>query len=150
MSWKFSNKKAKDAYEYILKRKDTSKRPVFDIEWLDEWLEWLAEHNYLFINYNNGVADGVITIFPIERTKNLQSLKHILSNITIKYQNRNYFIMDALVDNSEARVNIINQILGCYPEIERDSEVQLLACRRGKVTKLNKHKILTLKSNGFN
>jgi hypothetical protein len=57
--------------------------------------------------------------------------------------------MDALVDNPEARVNIIKQILNSYPEIEQDSEVQLVACRRGKVTKLNKLKILTLKSNGF-
>lgn len=149
MSWNFTNKKAKDAYEYVLSKKDNCKRPVFDIEWLDEWLEWLAEHNYLFLNYKNGQVDGVITIFPIERTKNLNSLKHILSNITVKYHNRNYFIMDALVDNPEARVNIIKQILNTYPEIEQDSEVQLLACRRGKVTKLNKLKILTLKSNGF-
>lgn len=145
MSWNFTNKKAKDAYEYILSHRGSCKRPVFEIEWLDEWLEWLADHNYLFINYSNGQVDGVITIFPIERTKSLNSIRHILGNITVKHHKRNYFIMDALVDNTEARVNIIKQILNTYPEIEQDNEVQLIACRRGKVTKLNKQKILTLK-----
>lgn len=146
MSWKFTDKQAKDAYEYILTKRSDCKRSVFDIEWLDEWLEWLSLNKYLFTNYSNKTVDGVITIFPIERCKTVPTLKHIICNVMKTHKTRDYFIMDALVDNPQSRVNIINKILKQYPEIDQDQDVQLLACRKGKVTKLNKSKILTLKN----
>lgn len=145
MSWPFTTKQAKDAYEYILEKRSTSKRCVFDVEWLDEWLAWLDENKYLFCNYENGKLNGVITFFPIIKYKTTPSVATILKNININSSNHDFYIMDALVDNSDARVNIIEKILKSYPEIEKDPECQLWACRNAKVKKLNKSKILTLK-----
>lgn len=145
----FTTKQAKDAYEYILEKKPKCKRNLFDGEWLDEWLAWLDEHKYLFCNYENGKLDGVITIFPIIRYKTTPSISTIIRNININSSTKDFYIMDALVDNSNARVKIIQKILSKYPEIENDPECQLWACRNGKVKKLNKTKILTLKNNGY-
>lgn len=150
MSWPFTTKQAKDAYEYILEKRGTSKRCVFDVEWLDEWLAWLDEHKYLFCNYENGKLNGVITIFPIIKYNNIPTVSTILKNITINSEKHDFYIMDALVDNSDARVKIIEKILKRYPEIESDPSCQILACRNSRVKKLNKSKILTLKTNGFN
>jgi hypothetical protein len=145
LSWVFTNKQAKDAYEYILENRLKAKRTVFEIEWLDEWLEWLADNDYLFTNYDNGKVNGVITIFKTQRCDKKPNLKTLLYNITIKHKENDFFIMDALVDNAQSRVNLVNKILAKYPEIETDQNVQLWACRKGKVVKLDKQKILTLK-----
>lgn len=141
----FTTKQAKDAYEYILENRTKSKRCVFDIEWLDEWLAWLDEHKYLYCNYENDKLNGVITFFPIIRYKTTPSVSTIIRNINVNSSEHDFYIMDALVDNSDARVKIIDKILKKYPEIEKDNDCQIWACRNSKVKKLNKTKILTLK-----
>ena len=126
-------------------RRKSGKRTTFDIEWLDEWLSWLDENKYLFVNYKNGVVDGVITMFPISKYEKLPSVLTIIKNIKIIPEKHDFYIMDALVDNSDARVNIIASILKQYPEIESDKNCQILACINSKVKKLDKNKLLILK-----
>lgn len=134
------------AFDYILKNRAKSKRVVFDIEYLEEWLDFLEERGFLFVNQNDKQeVDGVITIFPIGRWKKTPTMHDVITNINNSSVN-DYFIMDALVDNPEARRIMVNKILKSFPDIEKDPNCQIWACRKGKVKKFNKHTILTLKN----
>lgn len=134
------------AFDYILKNRTRSKRVVFDIEYLEEWLDFLEERGFLFVNQNDKQeVDGVITIFPIGRWKKTPTMHDVITNINNSSVN-DYFIMDALVDNPDARRIMVNNILKSFPDIEKDPNCQIWACRKGKVRKFNKHTILTLKN----
>lgn len=134
------------AFDYILKNRPKSKRVVFDIEYLEEWLDYLEENKFLFINYNDKQeVDGVVSIFPIGRWKKTPTMRDVITNIN-KHPVNDYFIMDALIDNSVARRNIASKILTSFPDIEKDNDCQIFACRKGKVKKFNKHTILILKN----
>lgn len=140
------SEKAKSAYEYILSSRAKSKRIVFDIIHLEEWVKWADKHGFLFTNTVNGKTDGVVVIYPIGRWKDTPTLSQVLGRCGFKGEPTDYFIMDALVDNSSSRAIICSNICKAFPPIENDPDSQLWCQKGDRITKLSKNHTINLKN----
>ena len=54
--------------------------------------------------------------------------------------------MDALTDNKEARIDIVNQISDRFKDIESNPNTQIYASFNDKIIKLNKQLLISLKN----
>lgn len=136
----------KTVYDYVLQARSRSKRIVFDIIHLEEWIKWADKNGFLFTNTENGKVDGVIVIYPIGRWTETPTLSQVLGRCGFKGTPTDYFIMDALVDNSVSRANICTNICKTFPPIENDPDSQLWCQKGDGITKLSKNHTINLKN----
>jgi len=136
----------KIVHDYILQARSRSKRIVFDIIHLEEWIKWADKNGFLFTNTENGKVDGVVVIYPIGRWGKAPILSQVLGQCGFKGTPTDYFIMDALVDNSNSRSIICSNICKAFPQIESDPESQLWCQKGDRITKLSKNHTINLKN----
>jgi hypothetical protein len=132
---------------FVYENKDNGKRPVFQLDYLDDWLKWAMEKEWMFINKVNDEVNGVVIIYPIGRWVDTPTLEDVFRCSGNTYIDNDYFIMDALVDNEDARANICRQIDSRFPEIRGDENSQIFSQRGDIVQKLKKELIINLTNN---
>lgn len=130
---------------YILKNRNAGKRTCFDIKDLKEWMEWAINNDFIFVSKKEDVITGVITICPIGKWTEVPNMQQVIDSLSKKHTDTDYFIMDALTDDKEARADITNQIYDRFKDIEVNPDTQIYASINDKIVKLNKQLLTQLK-----
>ena len=138
--------KLSDVYEYIINNRKNGKRTVFDIEYLQDWLEWAFEKKYLFVSKDNQQITGVLVVCPIGKWLEMPNMEQVIDSIGKSHTDTDYFIMDALTNSKEARQELVNKALERFKDIESNQDTQLYASVKDSIIKFNKQTILTLKN----
>ena len=138
--------KLSSVYDYIINNRKSSKRTVFDIEYLQDWLEWAFEKNYLFASTDNQYITGVLVVCPIGKWSEVPNVEQVIDSMGKPHTDTDYFIMDALTSSKEARQELVNKALDRFKDIESNPDTQLYATVKDKMIKFNKQTILTLKN----
>lgn len=134
----------KDILEFIEKQKPFTKRSTFEIEFLQEWLEYLNRHGFLHIHKDNGVIKGIITVFPIGKHKRTPTIGFVIECMQLyRGGETDYFVMDALVDGEETRKILVKRLLKIYPDAESNPDCQIYAQRGDSIVKFNKQILLS-------
>lgn len=131
---------------FVKAKRNSGKRVCFDIIHLEEWLKWADKNGFLFTNTENGKVDGVVVIYPVGKFNENPTLAQVLGRCGHKDSPTDYFIMDALVDNSLARTKICTNISQKFPLIENDPSCQLWCQKGDKIIKLSKPHTINLKN----
>jgi len=113
----YTESKLSDVYDYIVNKRKDCKRSVFDLEHLDGWLYWSYANDYMFISKKLGQVTGVMIVIPVGNFDKHPDIKELIqaTNFNQNPETTDYFIMDALVDNSECRLNIAKQVAKKFP-----------------------------------
>lgn len=108
-----------DVYDYVVNKRSKSKRTVFDLKYLEGWLEWANAHEFLFIHKINEKIDGVFVVIPVGTFETHPTIDQLINACNYQYpeETTDYFIMDGLVDNSVARLNIAKKIKDKFPRM---------------------------------
>lgn len=138
--------KLSDVYDYIINNRNNGKRTVFDIEYLQDWLEWAFEKKYLFVSTNKEQITGVLTVCPIGKWSKVPNIEQVIDSMGKSHTDTDYFIMDALTSSKEARQELVNKALERFKDIESNPNTQLYASVKDSIIKFNKQIILTLKN----
>lgn len=138
--------KLSDVYDYIINNRKNGKRTVFDIEYLQDWLEWAFEKKYLFVSTNKEQITGVLTVCPIGKWSEVPNIEQVIDSMGKSHTDTDYFIMDALTSSKEARQELVNKALERFKDIESNPNTQLYASVKDSIIKFNKQTILTLKN----
>lgn len=134
----------KDILEFIEKQKPTLKRSTFDIDYLEEWLDYLNKNGFLHIHRVNGEIRGIISVFPIGKHKRPPSMAKVIECMQlVGWKDTDYFVMDALVSDEESRKTLVKRLLKIYPDAESNPDCQIYAQRGDKIIKFNKQILLT-------
>jgi len=135
-----------EVLSFIKFNRDQGKRTCFDIEHLQEWLEWALDKGYLFVSKDAEQITGVLTVCPIGKWSEAPNMEQVIDNMGKNHTDTDYFIMDALTSTAEARRELVNKALARFKDIESNPETQLYASVKTGVIKFNKQTILTLKN----
>lgn len=113
----YTESKLSDVYDYVINKRKECKRSVFDLEYLEDWLYWAYFNDYMFLSKNNGQITGVMIVIPVGRFDKHPDINELIRATTLSHseETTDYFIMDALVDNSECRLNIAKQVAKKFP-----------------------------------
>lgn len=120
----YTESKLSDVYDYIINNRGSAKRTVFDLKHLQEWLYWSYSNDYLFFSKKDGKVNGVIIVIPVGNFDKLPTIQELIQATNKHYSNEttDYFIMDALVDNSEIRLHIAKLIKERFPRMVTDAK----------------------------
>lgn len=115
----YTESKLSDVYDYVINKRKQCKRTVFDLKYLEDWLYWSYANDYMFISKNNGNVTGLMIVIPVGNFNKLPDINELVqaTNLTHNPETTDYFIMDALVDNSKCRLNIAKQVVKKFPRI---------------------------------
>ena len=108
-----------DLIQFIKKHKESTKRTVFDFTHLNDWVEWAVKNKYAFISKNDKQdINGVVVVCPIGKWSETPNMEQVIDSLSKKHTgDTDYFIMDALVDNCNVRLNLSQNIVNKYPSI---------------------------------
>jgi hypothetical protein len=81
-------------------------------------------HDYLFVHKNDEKIDGVFVVIPVGNFKEMPTIEELINSCNEEYpeSTTDYFIMDGLVDNSLARLNIAKEIKHKFPRMATDAK----------------------------
>lgn len=135
-----------DIIQFIKTNRDQGKRTCFDIEHLQDWIEWALEKNYIFVSKDKEKITGVLTVCPIGKWSEVPNMEQVIDSMGKPHTDTDYFIMDALTSSKEARQELVNKALERFKDIESNPATQLYAFVKDEIIKFNKKTILTLKN----
>jgi hypothetical protein len=135
-----------DIIQFIKENRNNGKRTCFDIEHLQDWIEWALDKDYLFVSKDTEQITGVLTVCPIGKWSEAPNMEQVIDNMGKNHTDTDYFIMDALTSTAEARRELVNKALARFKDIESNPETQLYASVKNGIIKFNKQTILTLKN----
>ena len=135
-----------DLIQFIKTNRDQGKRTCFDIKYLQEWVEWALEKNYIFVSKDKEEITGVLTVCPIGKWSEMPNMEQVIDSMGKHHTDTDYFIMDALTKTKESRQELVNQALERFKDIESNPDTQLYASVKDGIIKFNKQTILTLKN----